>query len=54
MVVVQLFDTQLLLHLLSHCAKLERCTYYLLGIYLLLPLSLQELLGYKAAITIWS
>lgn len=54
MVVVQLFDTQLLLHLLSYRAKLERCTYYLLRIYLLLPLSLQELLGYKAAITIWS
>lgn len=52
--VLQLFDMQLLLHVLSYCAKLEICMYYLLGIYLLLTLSLQELLGYKAAIIIWS
>lgn len=38
--VLQLFDMQLPLHVLSYCDKLETCTYYLLGIYLLLTLSL--------------
>lgn len=32
--VLQLFDMQFLLHVLSYCAKLETCMYYLLGIYL--------------------
>lgn len=48
--VLQLFDMQLLLHVLSSCAKLEACIYYLLGLYLLLTLT--EFLGYKEALII--